>query len=87
MTDRVFFRSERGGRCRLTAQEQRELLAMYAAWRFSVQQIADHFSVGSGTVYRWLYVLGVTSQDGMTDHERAAFEKRRTNGVKRRTHA
>jgi len=66
---RVYFRTPRGGHVPLDPQSQRELLRLYSGFGISVADIAEHFGVGSGTIYRWLILLGVQSQDRATPDE------------------
>ncbi len=73
----VYFRSPRGGHCPLDARGRRELLQLYAGFGISVVQIADHFGVGSGTIYRWLILLGVQPQDRATPAELARMAEAR----------
>ena len=84
MTERVFFRSPRGGQCPLTPSQQRELLRLYGAWNLTVAEIAEHFGCSVGTVTRWLYLLGVRPQHEMTDRERDEFDAFRELGKRRR---
>lgn len=74
---RVYFRSPRGGHCPLDARGRRELLALYGGFGISVAAIADHFGVGSGTIYRWLILLGVQAQDRATPAELARMAEAR----------
>jgi hypothetical protein len=81
----TFFRSPRGGRCPLTLRERNELLSLYGDWSLTVPDIAEHFDVSPGTVYRWLLILGVRSHESMTPRDAATFERRRTEGLRSRS--
>ncbi len=65
----VYFRTPRGGHVPLDPQSQRELLRLYSGFGISVADIGEHFGVGTGTIYRWLILLGVQSQDRATPDE------------------
>ena len=80
----VYFRSPRGGQCPLDAAGRRELLRLYASWNLTVAEIAEHFGCSTGTITRWLYVLGVKAQHEMSAQERAMFDRTRITATKRR---
>ena len=71
--NRTFFRSPRGGNCPLDAEARANLLALYAELVVPVVEIAEIYSVGTWTIYRWLYLLGVRPQSDMTPREAQAF--------------
>jgi transposase len=81
----VFFRSPRGGNCPLDRRGRRELLSLYAGWRLSVPEIAEHFGVSTGTIYRWLMLLGVKPQYEATPAQRAVIQANQQQ--RRRRHA
>lgn len=81
---RVYFRSPRGGQVPLDARGRRELLQLYSGFGISVNDIAEHFHVGSGTIYRWLMLLGVQSQDRATPAELSRMAEARALARKSR---